>query len=127
MPATTTISRIRKDRRRRSPGGYRPDPLYRLGRQAGDPAISRRRNLGLTGQNPGHDVGGARVLTVAAGHRDLDDQIRHDGYALGPACMKPCGLKNALEAGRQSSHTAAAPASQVSMGTIRASTVTPDP
>jgi hypothetical protein len=26
--------------------------------------------------------------------------------------VKPCGLKNALEAGRQSSHTAAAPTSQ---------------
>ena len=59
-----------------------------------------------------------------AGCRELDDRIREDGCALCPACVKPCGLKNALEAGRQSSHTAAAPISQVSTGPIRPSTST---
>jgi hypothetical protein len=43
-PLLNTISRICKDRRLRTPRGYRPGPrLYRLSRQAGDPAISRQR------------------------------------------------------------------------------------
>ena len=46
----------------------------------------------------------------------------HDTAALAEV-TRP--LKNALEAGRQSSHTAARPVSQSSTGTIRPSTVAP--
>jgi hypothetical protein len=64
----------------------------------------------------GHDGAAAGVaLGATHGHRNLGGCP--DGLGLaGGSGVRPCGLKYAVEAGRQSSQTAARPASQVSTG-----------
>ena len=69
--------------------------LDHLARRPPRPAYASTR------RPPGHTRAGTQINTGAPD-------------AAGPA-MKPCGLKNALEAGRQTPHTAAAPASQAAM------------
>ena len=62
-------------------------------------------------------------------HRGMDSPVKVMRAACSRASRthtKRCGLKNAPEAGRQSSHTAARPISHVSMGTITPSTVAPN-
>jgi hypothetical protein len=44
---------------------------------------------------------------VAAGRRELDDQIRHDGYALGPAVAEMIRVKVMTAAAAYMSLTAA--------------------
>ena len=52
---------------------------------------------------------------VHAGPHPCGHAGQHGSERCRRAYVKPCGLKNVVEAGRQSSHTAAAPSSQAAV------------
>jgi hypothetical protein len=58
------------------------------------------------------------LLTVRRANGGSRLRVPHNAWV-------PCGLKNALEAGRQSSHTTVSPVSHSSTGAIRPNTTAP--
>ena len=103
----------------------------------GSAALCRARTVGARLSLPGTGMPVAGTWPVSLlcpwlcpGSRQTSERAAPRFIALGHGNAALAGLtsplKNALEAGRQSSHTAARPVSQSSAGTIRASTVAPN-